>query len=164
MQLANQPVDNVPLPLSDFHPSAVARTVNVLWFSSLILSLFAALFGIFVKQWLNTYSNWADIPDPAEAVLVRNIYRSSLKTWHISEILATLPLLLQLSLLFFVAGLVTYLWTLDIVVAGCLSFLVVAGVIIAMVAIGLPVYFPNVLLQVSTRASPRSPDKIVALH
>jgi WD40 repeat protein len=143
MQLANQPVDDVPFPPPTFQPSAVAKTVNVLWFSSLILSLFAALFGIFVKQWLNTYSNWSDIPNPAEAILVRNLYRGSLKTWHVPEILATLPLLLQLSLIFFVAGLVTYLWSLDNVVAGFVTVLVVSGVMVAMVAVILPVYFPD---------------------
>jgi WD40 repeat protein len=136
-------LDSIPLPPSDFHPSAVAKAVNVLWFSSLILSLFAALFGIFVKQWLHTYSNWSDVADAREAVLVREFYRSGLKLWHVSDILATLPLLLQLALLFFVAGLVTYLWTLDAVVAGFVSVLVVAGVIVAVVAIILPVYLPR---------------------
>jgi hypothetical protein len=143
MQLANQPLDDVPLPSTKFHPSGVAQAVNVLWFSSLILSLFAALFGIFVKQWLHTYSNWSDVADPREAVLVHEFYRIGRERWHVSNILATLPLLLQLALLFFVTGLVTYLWTLNTVVAGCLSVLVVAGVITALVAIVLPVYYPN---------------------
>jgi WD40 repeat protein len=141
MQLANESVTDVPLPPTTFHPSGVAQAVNVLWFSSLILSLFAALFGIFVKQWLNTYSNWNDIADPQRAVLVRGMYSRGLKVWHVPNILATLPLLLQLALLFFVAGLVTYLWTVDHVVAGFLSVLVVAGLIVAVVAIVLPVFF-----------------------
>jgi hypothetical protein len=143
MQLANEPLDDVPLPPKDFHPSPVAQTVNVLWFTSLLLSLFAALFGIFVKQWLHTYNNWSDIADAREAVLLRGFYRSGLKLWHVSNIVAMLPLLLQTALLFFVAGLVTYLWTLDYVVAGFLSVLVVAGIVIAMVAIALPVRFPS---------------------
>jgi WD40 repeat protein len=143
MQLGNEPLDDVPLPPKDFHPSPVAQTVNVLWFTSLLLSLFAALFGIFVKQWLHTYSNWSDVADAREAVLLRGFYRSGLKLWHVSNIVAMLPLLLQVALLFFVAGLVIYLWTLDYVVAGFLSVLVVAGIAIAMVAIALPVRFPS---------------------
>jgi WD40 repeat protein len=141
MQLANQSLTDVPLPPADFHPSRVAQAVNVLWFSSLILSLFAALYGIFVKQWLNTYSNWSDIADPQKAVLVRDVYRQGLKSWHVPNILATLPLLLQLALLFFVVGLVTYLWTVDYIVAGFISVLVSAGIVVAVVAIILPVYF-----------------------
>jgi WD40 repeat protein len=143
MQLANQPLDDIPLPPIKFHPSRVTKAVNVLWFSSLILSLFATLFGIFVKQWLHTYSNWSDIADPREAVLVHEFYRHGRERWHVSSILATLPLLLQLALLFFVTGLVIYLWTLDTVVASCLSVLVVAGVITALIAIVLPVYYPS---------------------
>jgi WD40 repeat protein len=143
MQLANENVADVPLPPTDFHPSGVAQAVNVLWFSSLILSLFAALFGIFVKQWLNTYGNWNDIADPRKAVLVRDAYRRGLTSWRVPNILATLPLLLQLALLFFVAGLLTYLWTIDNVVAGALSVLVVTGVVVAVVAIVLPVYFES---------------------
>jgi WD40 repeat protein len=141
LQLANESIADVPLPPTNFHPSGVTQAVNVLWFSSLILSLFAALFGIFVKQWLNTYSNWNDIADPRKAVLVRDMYSRGLKSWHVPNILGTLPLLLQLALLFFVAGLVTYLWTVDYVVAGFLSVLVVAGLIMAVVAIVLPVFF-----------------------
>jgi WD40 repeat protein len=143
MQLANESLTDVPLPPTNFHPSGVAQAVNVLWFSSLILSLFAALFGIFVKQWLNTYSNWNDIADPRKAVLVRDMYSRGLKVWHVPNILATLPLLLQLALLFFVAGLVTYLWTVDVVVAGFLSVLVMAGLAVAVVAIVLPVFFDS---------------------
>jgi WD40 repeat protein len=143
MQLANESLADVPLPPTSFHPSRVARTVNVLWFSSLILSLFAALFGIFVKQWLNTYSNWNDIADPRKAVLVHGMYSRGLKMWHVPGILATLPLLLQLALLFFVAGLVSYLWTVDLVVAGFLSVLVVAGLAVAVVAIILPIFFES---------------------
>jgi WD40 repeat protein len=143
MQLANENITEFPLPPTDFHPSGVAQAVNVLWFSSLILSLFAALFGIFVKQWLHTYGNWSDIADPRKAVLVREMYSRALKTWHVLNILATLPFLLQLALLFFCAGLVAYLWTVDYVVAGFLSVLVVAGFIAAVVAIALPVFFEN---------------------
>jgi WD40 repeat protein len=143
MQLANENITEFPLPSTDFHPSGVAQAVNVLWFSSLILSLFAALFGIFVKQWLNTYGNWNDIADPRKAVLVRDAYRRGLTSWRVPNILATLPLLLQLALLFFVAGLLTYLWTIDNVVAGALSVLVVTGVMVAVVAIVLPVYFES---------------------
>jgi WD40 repeat protein len=143
MQLANDDINNAPLPPTNFHPSRVAQAVNILWFSSLILSLFAALFGIFVKQWLNTYGNWSDITDPRKAVLVRDVYRRGLKLWRVPNILATLPLLLQLSLLFFVAGLVTYLWTLDVVVAGFLSVLVVIGIVVAVVAIILPVFYES---------------------
>jgi hypothetical protein len=145
MQLANESLIDVPLPptLASFRPSRVAQTVNMLWFSSLILSLFAALFGIFVKQWLNTYGNWNDIADPRKAVLVRGMYSRGLKLWHVPNILATLPLLLQLALFFFVTGLVTYLWTVDHVVAGFLSVLVVAGLTVAVVAIVLPVFFKS---------------------
>lgn len=141
MQLANEPLDGLPPLPPPFAPSALIRSVNIFWFTSLTLSLFAALFGIFVKQWLHNYSNWSDIPHAATAVRVRNSYYNSLKTWHTPNIVAALPLLLQLALLFFAIGLVVYLWTLDAVVAGAVTLLMVAGVIAAIVAIILPVWF-----------------------
>lgn len=39
-----------PLPSSSFHPSRLVIAVNVLWFASLLFSLFAALVGILAKQ------------------------------------------------------------------------------------------------------------------
>jgi WD40 repeat protein len=144
LQLANQPLDDVPLPRKNFRPTRVAQAVNALWFSSLILSLFAALYGIFVKQWVHTYyGNWTNVQEPGEAVRLRNLYRDGLKSWHLLNIVEILPLLLQLSLLFFLAGLVTFLWTLDTVVAGFSSVLVVTGIMATTVAIILPVYFDN---------------------
>jgi WD40 repeat protein len=144
LQLANQPLEDAPLPRKNFRPTRVAQAVNALWFSSLILSLFAALYGIFVKQWVHTYnSNWTNVQDPGEAVRLRNLYRDGVKSWHLWNIIDILPLLLQLSLLLFLAGLVTFLWTLDTVVAGFSSVLVVTGIMATTVAIVLPVYFDN---------------------
>lgn len=142
MQLANQSFNELgPLPSPTFRSAPVNRAVNVFWFASLMLSIFAALFGIFVKQWLHVYGNWSDIADASEAILVRDLYRNSFKQWRVSSILAALPVLLQLALLFFVAGLVTYLWTLDKVVAGILTGLAAIAVISALVAVVLPVLY-----------------------
>lgn len=139
MQLANETVG--PLISTDhFTPSTTIRAINVLWFSSLLLSIFSALFGIFVKQWLHAYSNWSDISNAANAVRVRTLYRQSLKKWAVPHIVAMLPLLLQFALLFFVVGLLGYLWTLNTIVAGFATGLAMIGVIAAVVVIILPVY------------------------
>ncbi|KDQ59847.1 hypothetical protein JAAARDRAFT_94694, partial [Jaapia argillacea MUCL 33604] len=50
---ASHQAQTAPIPFAVTH-SAV--TLNVLWFSSLVLSLATALFGILVKQWLREYS------------------------------------------------------------------------------------------------------------
>lgn len=142
MQLANQTIDPAPFSPADFHSPPGLIAVNVLWFSSLLFSIFSALFGIFVKQWLHTYGNWSDIDNPMDAIRVRHRYRRGFAKWHVLDILAILPSLLQLALLFFVVGLVTYLWTVDRIVAGFSTVLACVGFAIAITAILLPHFYP----------------------
>ena len=49
-------------------------TVNILWFTSLVLSLAAALFGILAKQWCREYLKWHSvIASSRENVLIRQV-------------------------------------------------------------------------------------------
>lgn len=78
--------------------------VNVCWFSSLILSLSTASFGILVKQWLREYLAVEQI-SPRERLRIRNFRARALKEWKLYEIAAVLPVILQISLVLFFAGL-----------------------------------------------------------
>ncbi|KAI0085969.1 hypothetical protein BDY19DRAFT_387991 [Irpex rosettiformis] len=87
-----------------FRPSATAIRVNVLWFSSLLFSLFTASFGILVKQWLREFLAVQD-PSPRARLRIRHFRYSQLMRWKVFEIAAILPLILQLALALFFVGL-----------------------------------------------------------
>jgi hypothetical protein len=59
-QLANSSIPAAPQN-SEFQVQIGDEKVNVLWFVSLSLSLFVALFGIFFKQWMRSYMEWTDV-------------------------------------------------------------------------------------------------------
>lgn len=90
--------------LPPFEPPVWAIRVNVLWFTSLILSLASASFGILVKQWLREYLA-IDYAAWRERLRARQYRYPAMEEWKVFEIAAFLPLLLQLSLGLFFTGL-----------------------------------------------------------
>lgn len=90
--------------LPPFEPPTWAIRVNVLWFTSLLLSLASASFGILVKQWLREYLA-IDYAAPRERLRARQYRYPAMEDWKVFEIAAFLPLLLQLSLGLFFIGL-----------------------------------------------------------
>ncbi|TBU22723.1 hypothetical protein BD311DRAFT_769855 [Dichomitus squalens] len=100
--------------------------LNSLWFSALICSLSSASVGILVKQWLHEYQ--AGISgDSVEFARLRQYRLNHLEKWHVAEIVAVLPVLLQISLFLFFAGLLILLWHYHSTVA------IVASVLIGVV-------------------------------
>jgi hypothetical protein len=144
MQLQNIPQSELePLP-PRFNPSGTIVAVNVLWFLSLLLSLFAALFAFFAKQWLYVYSKWSEGARPGrDMLLLRNFYRNGFEKWHLTDVIDTLPVLLQLALLLFAIGLVAYLWILNIAVAIVASVAVLTMICMATVTIALPIFYAD---------------------
>ncbi|KAI0342326.1 hypothetical protein BDW22DRAFT_1330803, partial [Trametopsis cervina] len=98
-----------PAPASApaFTPTPNAIRINVLWFSSLILSLATASFSLLVKQWLREYMKFVT-SFPQGRLRVRTFRREGLETWKVLSIAACLPLLLQLALALFFVGLCCY--------------------------------------------------------
>ncbi|KAI0821722.1 hypothetical protein BC628DRAFT_1287219, partial [Trametes gibbosa] len=108
---------------------SVARSaiwLNILWFSGLILSLTSALIGIVAKQWLSEYS--AVSGNSRDKARLRQYLAKNLVKWRVGDIILFIPILLVLSLAFFLAGLLVLLWTLHQSVA------TVASVLVAIVA------------------------------
>ncbi|THG99333.1 hypothetical protein EW026_g2980 [Hermanssonia centrifuga] len=97
-------------PTLPFEPSRDAIRVNVLWFASLIFSLSAASFGMLVKQWLREYMA-GDYTSPRVRIRIRQYRHPSLARWKVFEIAAILPLMLQLALGLFFAGLCVFTWS-----------------------------------------------------
>ncbi|KAI0776501.1 hypothetical protein BC629DRAFT_1290505, partial [Irpex lacteus] len=96
-------------PSSPFQPPITAIRINILWFASLVISLATASFAILVKQWLRAYMAFATA-SPQGQLRVRHFRRSGLIAWRVFGIASTLPLLLQISLALFFAGLCIFTW------------------------------------------------------
>lgn len=95
-----------PYPsLPPFEVPTWALRVNLLWFSSLVASVAAASYGMLMKQWLREYLDMAKYTSPHERLRARQFRRPALEHWKVFQIAASLPLLLEIALALFFAGL-----------------------------------------------------------
>ncbi|KAI0673931.1 hypothetical protein C8Q78DRAFT_661106 [Trametes maxima] len=106
-----------------FSPPISAVWINTLWFSSLVCSLASASIALMVKQWLHELSVGVS-GTSRESARIRQYRLNSLKRWRVGGIVIIIPILLQLGLVLFLAGLVLLLWTLHVTVASVASGLV----------------------------------------
>ena len=126
----NSPARRLEEPLSlatddqPFSAPLSAVIINSLWFASLVAALSSAFIGILVKQWLREYMRPLSTT-PIDALSLRQLRYQALKDWGVVDVISFLPLLLQLSLALFLAGLLYLLWTLHDVVAGVLTVVII---------------------------------------
>ncbi|PFH45879.1 hypothetical protein AMATHDRAFT_8540 [Amanita thiersii Skay4041] len=107
-------------PRVSFTPGARSIRINTFWFSSLILCLSTVVLGILCTQWLREYTR--DIPLPPEHLIpTRQMHWEGLLAWKVPDVISTLPVILQLSVLLFFAGVLDLLWSLDHMIATILS-------------------------------------------
>jgi len=102
--LRNESSTSAPLP---FHPTTSSFAINFLWFISLTLTLVGALSAVIAKGWIDTYLP-ASAGKSFEDACERHLRVTRAYQWHLESILALIPLLLQLSLLLFLAGLAIF--------------------------------------------------------
>ncbi len=136
----------VPESDAPFTAPHSAVWINALWFSSLVCTLSASSVAVLVKQWLHQYSQSLSGTSPEVARLRQYRYDSLLK-WHVPEIIAALPMLLQLALALFLSGLLILLWTLNPSVALPASLFV--GLLISFTAATtvFPIFYPDCCYQ-----------------
>ncbi|KAG7100291.1 hypothetical protein E1B28_002064 [Marasmius oreades] len=101
----------LPSPPSTFAPTSSVIRINTFWFLSLTLALVDALFGLLCKQWLREHQRQTNTRTPVQALALRWLRHRSFEAWHVPTILASLPMLLEISLFLFFAGLLELLWT-----------------------------------------------------
>ncbi|KAG8792876.1 hypothetical protein FRC12_004604 [Ceratobasidium sp. 428] len=89
-----------------------ARWINGLWYTSLALSLSAALVAMLAKEWLGSFVT-ARPRAPRPYAFLHQAKIQGLIQWKALHIIDILPAMLHISLLLFSLGLVAYLWTLD---------------------------------------------------
>jgi hypothetical protein len=116
-----------------------AIRVNTLWFSSLVFSLTAASVGILCKQWIRDYVSHAG-SSPRDTARIRQYRYNGIAGYHIHEVIAFLPVLLEWSMGFFFIGLVDLLWQLNDIVAAIVTCFVSASLASLIVTTILPVF------------------------
>ena len=106
-------LDDTSLPsLQPTIPSPVSASLavtNAFWFVSLVLSISTALVGIVSLQWIREHQKYPQSLSPRERFAIYNMRAEGLNKWYIPQILSSLPVLLQLSLILFLAGLVVFI-------------------------------------------------------
>ncbi|KAK7043849.1 hypothetical protein VNI00_008014 [Paramarasmius palmivorus] len=93
-----------------FEADSSSIRINCFSFLSLIFSLTSALFGLLCKQWVREHQRDTQTRTPGEALALRQLRRDSAEKWGVSSFVSALPILLEVALLFFFAGLLDLLW------------------------------------------------------
>src|SRR6188768_2876411 len=96
-----------------FTPTHSDIRVNILWFLSLIFSFTTVLIGIISLQWLREHLRPHTDLEPQIAFSLHYLSVESLDRWYLPQIFTVLPLLLQLALVLFLAGVLDFLWSLN---------------------------------------------------
>ncbi|KAG6898008.1 hypothetical protein C0992_007497 [Termitomyces sp. T32_za158] len=97
------------VPTAELGPGSRTSTltdvwVNVLFFTSLTLSLSNALLTVLAKQWLQAYTTM--VPGGAKTrALIRHFRFQGLMKWKLGDIIESLPLILHSSVAIFLIGL-----------------------------------------------------------
>ncbi|KAJ8074315.1 hypothetical protein PM082_012627 [Marasmius tenuissimus] len=109
-----------------FTPSPSLVRINAFWFLSLILALVDALFGLMCKQWLREYRRPTKTRTPEQWLSLRCFRDECFERWCVPSFLAALPIILEMALFCFFAGLLELLWTkhrvpfaIAVIVVGC---------------------------------------------
>ncbi|KAI0087131.1 hypothetical protein BDY19DRAFT_893639, partial [Irpex rosettiformis] len=118
--------------------------INTLWFVSLGISLISSLLAIMVQQWLRGYRLPGHLTI-RERVRLRQYRYQGLLDWGVPQIISSLSVLLQISLILFLSGLCYLLSSLDKTVAK--SF-------IALVGVALATYSAFIILPIAFRRCP----------
>ncbi|KAL1733481.1 hypothetical protein EV714DRAFT_269790 [Schizophyllum commune] len=133
-------IDDVPrssFALDAVTASALDYWCNGLWYTSLALSMSAALMAVLIKQWLLAYrSNVSGTPK--HQALARQFRLIGVERWNVPLIVGLLPMLLHIALLLFFVGLALYVFTFDSAIACVVVALAVAVYALYVVANILP--------------------------
>ncbi|KAG8831060.1 hypothetical protein FRC17_003760 [Serendipita sp. 399] len=142
----NQPTSSsIGIPARvPFRPSVKAIAANALFFLSLTVSLLAALGAILVKQWTRrVYVGLNAITSSRRRARAHYLRMQGIKDWRLSEIIATVPMLLHVSLFLFLAGLVVWLSALQTFVFILILSTTALGLAIYLMAAMIPSFWPD---------------------
>ena len=150
------------LAVQKYPPSEIV-TVNCLLYASLLLSLLAAFVAMLGKQWLNRYLGHKG-GSTIERCGDRQRKFDGLQQWPFHLIIESLPVMLQIALLFLASGLCRYMITINTPVACTLITLTGLGVLFYVVVVIVGVSSYDCPFQTPASAILRSSWKTVGPH
>ncbi|PVG03064.1 hypothetical protein CPB86DRAFT_869977 [Serendipita vermifera] len=137
-----------------FEPTAYetpqyAIVVNGLFFTSLSCALIAALLAVLALQWVANYDMGLNTSSPEKRAFQRHIRFRGIEKWKMSELIASLPLLIFAALFLFFIGIADWLWHMN---------RAISGIVIGGIGIGCLLYtVTNLISIVNVEAPFRTP-------
>ncbi|KAF7364580.1 hypothetical protein MVEN_00327000 [Mycena venus] len=114
---------HAPAP-TPFRPPTTSLVCNALWFISLGLSLTCALIATLLEQWARDFLYRAEMRSaPVIRARIFSYLYYGLKRFNMHTVVDIIPLLLHTSLLFFYAGLITFLLPINLGIAALVASL-----------------------------------------
>ncbi|KAF8257625.1 hypothetical protein EI94DRAFT_1550129, partial [Lactarius quietus] len=108
---------SLPASPPPFTPPTYAIWVNSLWFLSLVISITCALLATLLQQWARRYHK---VTQPRFSLhknaRIRAFFAEGVEKSVLPLVVEALPTLLHLSLVLFFAGLVVFLWNVDLTI------------------------------------------------
>ncbi|KAF9484146.1 hypothetical protein BDN70DRAFT_798223, partial [Pholiota conissans] len=92
---------------SPFSKTSSSVRINIFWFLSLILSLTTVLIGTIALQWLREHQEYTG-SSAKEKIAILHMRSVALDVWRVPQIFTALPVLLQVALALFLAGLIDF--------------------------------------------------------
>ena len=106
-----------PASPTPFSPLPFAVWVNALWFLSLVISLTCALLATLLQQWARRYLKLTQSRySPHKRARIRAFLAEGVDKLLLPWTVDTLPTLLHISLFLFFAGLVVFLWNVNLTI------------------------------------------------
>ena len=100
-----------PYVPSDFSPPEHIVVVNALFYASLGVMLLAAFIAMLIKSWVREFDRGLRAMSlPEQRAKTREFRYLGMERWRLPEMVAILPLLIQISLLLFSIGLIVFLF------------------------------------------------------
>jgi hypothetical protein len=91
--------------------------VNSLWFLSLVISITCALLATLLQQWARRYLKVTQARSSLhKRARIRSFFAEGVKKSHLSMVVEALPTLIHVSLSLFFAGLVVFLWNVNLTI------------------------------------------------
>ena len=106
---------SLPASPPPFSPPTFAVWVNSLWFSSLVISVTCALLATLLQQWARRYLKVTQTRSSLhKRARIRSFFAEGVDKSHFSMVVEALPTLIHVSVSLFFAGLVVFLWNVNL--------------------------------------------------
>jgi hypothetical protein len=108
---------SLPTSPPPFSPPTYAVWVNALWFLSLVISLTCALLATLLQQWARRYLKVTQTRySPDKRARIRSFFAEGVQKCLLHWTVEALPTLLHVSLFLFFAGLIVFLWNVNLTI------------------------------------------------